>query len=125
MYAKLCVYFILCSTVKPLGVDDLCVVQEELYVARTRWYNLGLKLGLKPDVLDAIETQCSENPDKCFRETLKDYLKTVTPSWRALVEALRSPIVNQPQLAEKVENKYCSAWQPGITIHFSVIHASS
>ena len=90
---------------KPLSVNDLCVVLEELYEAQTCWYNFGLKLGLKPCALDAIKTRCSG--DECFQETLKEYLKTTTPSWRALVEALRSPIVNQPQLAEKVEQKYC------------------
>ena len=89
------------------------MVQEELYAARNHWYNLGLKLGLKSDVLDTIKIQCSEDPSNCFRDTLKDYLKTITPSWRALVEALKSPTVNQPQLAEKVEKNYCSAWQPG------------
>ena len=104
----------LCSIVEsPLRVDDLCVVLEELYVARSHWYNLGLGLGLKFDVLDTIKTRCSGNPMECFRDTLKDYLKTVTPSWRALVEALRSPIVDQPQVAEKVEKKYCPASRPG------------
>ena len=86
-------------------MNDLVVVQEELYNVRPHWYNLGLKLGLKPGALDAIKTQCSG--DECFRETLKDYLKTTTPSWRALVEALRSPTVGQLQLAEEVEQKYC------------------
>ena len=89
------------------------MVQEELYAARTHWYNLGLKLGLKPDVLDTIKIQCSGDPSECFQVTLKDYLKTITPwpSWMALVEALRSPIVDQPQLAEKVEKKYCPAFK--------------
>ena len=90
-------------------MDDLCEVQEELYAARAHWYNLGLKLGLKPDVLHAIETRCSEDPSKRFRDTLKEYLKTTIPSWRTLVEALRSPTVGQPQLAEKLEQKHCPA----------------
>ena len=98
---------------KSLCEGDLCEVQEELYAVRTHWYNLGLKLGLKPDVLDAIETQCSADPSRCFRETLKNYLKTISPSWRALVGALRSPTVDKPQLAEKLEKKFCSAQQPG------------
>ena len=91
----------------PLSVDDLCAVQKELYDARPHWYNLGLELGLKPGALDAIKSRCSG--DECFRETLKEYLKTTTPSWRALVEALRSPTVGQPKLAETVEQKYCPA----------------
>lgn len=87
-------------------MDDLCVVQEALYVVRTHWYNMGLKLGLKPDVLDTIEIQCSGDPSICFRETLKKYLKTITPSWTAIVEALKSPTVDQPQLAEKVGESF-------------------
>ena len=95
---------LLCSTVV-LTVNDLGVVQEELYGARTHWYNIGLKV----DTLDTIRITCSGEPSECFREVLKRYLQRVTPlpSWRSLVEALRSPTVDQPQLAEKVERKYC------------------
>ncbi len=112
-------YTSLCLIVKPLGVDDLRVVQKELYVARPHWYNMGLELGLKPDVLDAIKFRCSG--DECFRETLKDYLKMTTPSWMALVEALRSPTVGQSQLAEKVEQKYCPSLRlPGKLLNHAV-----
>ena len=87
------------------------MVQEELYGVRTRWYNLGLKLGLKADTLDAIKSKCSGDPNECFQEMLKDFLKKTTPSpsWRSLADALRSPIVDQPQLAEKVEQTHCLA----------------
>lgn len=81
------------------------MVQEELYETRTHWYNMGLKLGLKPDVLDAIKSRCFGDPRECFLEMLKDYLKTSTPSWRTLVEALRSPTVGQQQLAKKSGTK--------------------
>ena len=100
---------LLCSAVK-LTVDDLGVVQEELYGARTHWYNMGLKLGLKPDALDTIKSTCSGDPSECFRDMLKGYLKKVTPlpSWRTLAEALKSSTVGEQQLAEKVEGKHCT-----------------
>ena len=113
----------LCSIVEsPLGVDDLFVVLEELYDAQTHWYNLGLGLRLKSNVLDAIEKQCPGDCSKCFRDTLKDYLNTLSPSWRALVKALRSPIVNLPKLAETVEQNHCPAVRPGK--HFEVVSSS-
>jgi hypothetical protein len=90
-----------------LSAGDLSVVLEELYTVRTHWYFLGLKLGIKSDLLDDIGVRCSNKPKDCFCDTLKKYLNTVTPSWRVLVEALRSPTVDQPQLAEEVEKKYC------------------
>ena len=102
---------ILFSSTAKLTVNNLDVVLEELYGVRTHWYNMGLKLKLKANTLDAIKSKCSGDPSECFREILKRYLQRVTPlpSWRSLVEALRSPIVDQPQLAEEVERRYCQA----------------
>ena len=100
-----------------LGVDDLSVVLEELFAIRSHWNPMGLKLGLKVDTLDAIKQQCCGDPRDCFQEMLKNYLKKTNPlpSWRSLIEALKSPTVDQPQLAKKLEKQYC----PGK--HFTAI----
>ncbi len=107
-------YILLCSPVKPLGLDDLCVLQDELYITQNRWYNLGLQLGLMPDELDTIEAQCRGDMSDCFREVLKNYLQTTTPSWRAVIEALRSRTIDQPMLAKKLDQKYCP--QPALKL---------
>ena len=70
--------------------------------------DIGIELDLKKPDLDAIETNFGSNDlTKCFTEMLTLWLKQVDPlpTQRALVEALRSPIVNLGQLAESIENE--------------------
>ena len=82
---------------------------EKVFGVRTKWYNVGLRLGVSADVLDSIRSQHGPDPDECFREMLKRWLQSCDPSptWSALVKALRSPTVNQHQLARQVEEEYC------------------
>ena len=93
-----------------LSMDDLVDVQEELYDARSHWYNLGLKLRLHAYELDNIRENYSGDTKKCFLDMLKGYLKTTIPppSWFALVEALKSKMIAEHRLAEKIRKKYCS-----------------
>ena len=51
------------------------------------------------------------NPLELMREMLIHWLdKTVDPrpTWEAVVEALRSPIVEMHHVAEQLESKYCA-----------------
>lgn len=90
-----------------LKLDDLSTVLEELHEARTKWYCIGLKLKIPVDTLDSIKTQ-SDNPGECLLQALKHWLKTVDPkpTWQALVDALRSCLVEEHQLASSIEEKY-------------------
>ena len=91
-----------------LKLDDLNTVLEELYEARTKWYFIGLKLKVPVDTLDSIKTQ-SDDPNECLLQVLKHWLKMVDPKpmWEALVDALRGRLVEEHQLANSVEEKYC------------------
>ena len=84
---------------------DLRTVQCALWDAKCKWYNLGLELGLDKSTLDAIKVNCQEVEDR-FREILSKWLNLVTPSWKALVKALRAPTVDFPHIASKIESKY-------------------
>ena len=91
-----------------LRLDDLSTVLEELHKARTKWYCIGLKLKVPVDTLDSIKAQ-SDDPSECLLQALKHWLKTVDPkpTWQALVDALRSHLVEEHQLANTIEEKYC------------------
>jgi hypothetical protein len=69
--------------------------------------DIGIELGLNKTDLDAIKTNFGDDLTKCFTEMLTLWLKQVNPlpTQRALVEALRSPIVNQGQLAQCIEKE--------------------
>ena len=89
-------------------MDDLGTVLQETYEARNKWYDIGLGLKVSVATLDGIKSQ-SDDPKDCLRETLKPWLKGTDPkpTWRALVEALKSCIVEEHQLAKRLEAKYC------------------
>lgn len=89
-----------------LEIKDMSDVLESVWEARTKWYNIGLKLGIAPDTLDSIEST-SQNPDKCITTMIKNWLRDgkPKPTWKAIDEALRSPMVGYGQLADKLTIK--------------------
>jgi len=88
-------------------MDDLAAVQRKLYDVNTKWYNLGLELGLRPPTLDSIDAKYNSDPSQCFRQVLKEWLNGVSPppTWRAMVNALKSPTVAQYKLAEQIHTE--------------------
>ena len=89
---------------------DLQAVFSELYSARKKWYIIGLELKINKSDLDAIGVKNADDPEKCLRCSLSTWLqsKDSKPTWRALVNALKSPIVGLEQLSRQAERK-CSA----------------
>ena len=84
---------------------------EEILASSTRWYEIGLRLKFSVDKLDVITSQFSD-PRHCLRELLKEWLKgaaATRPTWGALVEALRSQTVGEPELADQLAAKYCQS----------------
>ena len=73
-----------------------------------KWYNIGLKLGTSPGTLDSINATGRENPDNCVTAMIKEWLNNghPPPTWTALAEALRSPMVGYAHLAEQLPNNY-------------------
>ena len=94
-----------------LSLDDLGDVLEETLTSSTKWYEIGLRLKVPVDKLDSIRSQFSDS--KGFLcEMLKEWLKGAArsrPTWRALVEALRSQTVGEPKLADQLEAKHCQS----------------
>ena len=87
-----------------LRLNDLGDVLDELYEARRKWYNIGLKLKVPVDVLDNID------PNDGLREVLKNWLKsTCSKTWKVLIDALNAPSVGEHALAENLGEKYMPA----------------
>ena len=91
-----------------LTPDDAIDVQEEIIEAQNQAYALGLKLKLLVHVVDAICEKHSQPRDRLLQVIIA-FTKQVDPrpTWRAIVAALRSPAVNLPQLAMRVEAAHC------------------
>ena len=94
-------------------VSDLRVLLTELHPVRACWYNIGLELGISFTTLDWFQHTYSDSLD-LMREMLKHWLKTSIdppPTWEAVITALRSPIVNEKNIAAQLEIKYCGQVQ--------------
>jgi hypothetical protein len=87
-----------------LIIDHLGDVLEAVWEARVKWYNIGLKLGISVGTLDSISKAYNQNPDDCLTAMIKDWLNRgkPKPSWAAVAEALKSPMVGYVQLANKL-----------------------
>ena len=107
-----------------LGVDDLSIVLTEIIEAQSHSHYLGLGLGVPPHVLESIDKTHADHQDRLLH-VVKWFLKQVhpKPTWRAITNALKSPLVDLPRLAQTIEEKYCSQMQPtpaqGIVLHLS------
>ena len=91
----------------------LKAVLNELHSVRVNWYNIGLELGIPYTELNCFRKMYSD-PSDSLREVLIHWLKTAVdspPSWEAVVSALRSPIVNEMNVAAQLESKYCPPMQ--------------
>ncbi len=85
-----------------LSSQNLVEVLQLLYSARTKWYNIGLVLGLNPHDLNSIRGE----DDECLRRVLEMWLQmseSLQPTWQSLLEALRSEIVRHEHTAQEIE----------------------
>ena len=85
----------------------------ELHSVRVNWYNIGLELGIPYTELNCFRKMYSD-PSDSLREVLIHWLGTAVdppPSWKAVVSALRSLIVNEMNVAAQLESKYCPPMQ--------------
>ena len=87
-----------------LTPDDAVDVLEELLPAQNKSYELGLKLKLPQHVVEAIHSK-ELPPDKSLLKVLIKFTHQTEPrpTWRVIIEALKSPAVNLPALARSVE----------------------
>ena len=86
-----------------LKSDDVSEILDELVEAQNHSYRLGLKL-LPTYKVEAIHRQYQDPEDRLLHIFLA-FTKQIQPrpTWRVIVEALRSPSVNLPTLAARVE----------------------
>ena len=88
-------------------MDSFVDVLRELSEITDMWFELGLVLGLKESTLNGIKTD-NTTVRECKREMVKSWLQKkdkCTPSWQALVKALKDTLVQHTDVAEKIKQK--------------------
>ncbi len=88
-------------------LDPSCLrdLLQDTDKANTKWYNIGLQLGVLAHVLDGLRIQYQNNSSDCYRETLKEWLNGGEASWRKLSQALSSNTVREHKLAKEIHKK--------------------
>ena len=91
-----------------LTTDDLQLVLNAAWDACCKWYNIGIQLGINSSDLDAIKMRCHDDPDNCFRELIKNWLRgnNPRPTWSAIATALRARSVGFEQITVKTESQH-------------------
>ena len=85
---------------------DFKKVYTATFEARNQWRNILLVLDVSPATIDDVGTKCSNNPNDCYREGLKEWLKDGERSWEDVVKVLSSPTVGHSDLAKTVEKDH-------------------
>ena len=90
-----------------LTPDCVIDILEDIFPARIKSFNLGLKLMLPPDIVQVIHAK-TQSADDHLRDVVEAFLKEVgsRPTWRVIIDALKSPTINLQQLAKKLEDKH-------------------
>ena len=90
------------SNADVLNAEHLTAVRSKIWGARTKWYDIGLELGIDPGTLYAIKCN-NDNIEDRFREMLWKWLNKVNPqpTKTQLAKALESPSVGHDHLAEQ------------------------
>ncbi|XP_064398568.1 uncharacterized protein LOC135345141 [Halichondria panicea] len=89
-----------------LTIADLGDLYIATFDARIRWRNFLLVLKISSDTIDSIGTKWRDNPDDCYREGLKEWLKGGERSWEDVIKALSSPIVGHVHIARTIEKDH-------------------
>ena len=94
---------------KGLTKDDLGCVVEALTPVKHKWELIGLQIGVRSNVLEAIKLEHSRNPGPCLLAVLKEHLSKIDPQpcWEGFVKALRSESVGETASAEALRLKFC------------------
>ena len=89
-----------------LTIADLGDLYIATLDARIKWRNILLVLKISSDTIDSIGTKWRDNPDDCYREGLKEWLKGGERRWEDVIKALSSAIVGHSDLARTIERDH-------------------
>jgi hypothetical protein len=86
-------------------MHDLADIQEALWPARTAWRNIGIRLKLPIDDLDAIDEEGGKPGDK-FTRMLTSRLRRYEPlTWKDLKDMLNHPTVDMGDVAKTLKTQ--------------------
>ena len=81
---------------------------EELSDCFSKYYHIGIQLGVDGGKIEEFDQDYSQKADRCFPAVISHWLdgNAAPVTWETLITALKSRSVNKKGLAEKLERKY-------------------
>ena len=81
-------------------------MNNAIWNIRSKFYNLGFNLGIDSGTLDVAN---KKSDDEALTFIVKTWLQrsTPTPTWKALIQALRRESLKEEALADEIAKKYC------------------
>ena len=94
------------STDELLTRSDFREVYEALYDISLKWLQIGMKL--KINLTPVRRKYLHKGADRCLQAVIFGWLvsRKLNPSWKKLVEVLRTESVGEEALATEIEQKY-------------------
>ena len=90
-----------------MSQDDDVTILAELLPAKNQSVFLARKLKIPNHTVETIHKEHVDQKERLYR-VIQAFLKGVEPrpTWRIILDALRSPVVNLPRLAEEIEGRH-------------------
>lgn len=84
---------------------DFQAVYNVIWPARSKWYSIGVQLGLKMNDLNAIRKRHNKDPDECIIDMIGKWLNKEGAIWTKLSSALRHETVDYLQVANSLDHR--------------------
>ncbi len=97
------------SVSDPLTLSVFRDVQNKLWTVRSKWFNLGIELGLYLDDLEVIRRD-HRYIDEQFPRMIRTWLerREPKPTWQAIIAALQECTVDEEGVADDLTKAYQS-----------------
>ena len=96
-----------------LRLKDQGTIVNTLWPVRSKSYFIGMNLGVEVGTLEVSKGALDKGT--ALTDVIRTWLTTVSPrpTWKALIDALRKPSVNEGVLANEIAKEHClREWKP-------------
>ena len=76
-------------------------------ISLVEWKAVGLMLGIHNGILETIQRSHSSS-EECQHAMLKCWINSGQAYWSTLVEALRSPLLGEDEIADEITKRHLS-----------------
>ena len=98
------------GNVKIVSEPTLALLMDEVATRTNKWEMIALHLDIDQEFIERIDRQQRGHIQNCFYEVFAKWKKQLKRpfTWSVIIDALRSPSVDEAALADHLRKKYLS-----------------